>query len=82
MNRPFLIPYRIQRKASSCRECGRDIGTAKRAEAVLLDRGEIGITRVRRCADRVEHKESDKVCLIEHVDMSICAKIAAITEIA
>jgi hypothetical protein len=36
VNRPFLIPHAVQRKASDCRERGRDIGTTERAEAVLL----------------------------------------------
>ena len=47
VNRPFLIPHAVQRKASDCRERGRDIGTTEGAEAVLLGGTDVGITRVR-----------------------------------
>src|SRR5437867_8533460 len=82
VNRPFLIPYAVERKASDWRERGRDIGTTESAEAVLLSGTGVRITRVPRCADRVEHQECRKVCLEKHVQMGICAKIAAIMEIA
>src|SRR6476646_10910277 len=82
VNRPFLIPHAVERKASDCRERGRDIGTTERAEAVLRGGTDVGITRVPWCADRVEHQECCKVCLEEHVQMGICAKIAAIMELA
>src|SRR5690242_11591055 len=36
VNRPFLIPHGVQRKASDCRKRCRNIGTTECAEAVLL----------------------------------------------
>ncbi len=36
VNRPFLIPHAVQRKASDCRERCREVGTAEGAKAVLL----------------------------------------------
>src|SRR5206468_6962826 len=67
--------------ASGGCEGGRDIRSAKGAEAVLLGGVDVRIARVPRRPKRAEHQVSHEISLKKHVDVSERAEPATVMEI-
>src|SRR5262245_53690283 len=79
---PLLVPDVIYGEASNSRDRRREVGSAKRAKAILYPRADVRIPRVHRRTDGAKHHVSGEVSLIEHVQMRISAQTAPIVNVA
>ena len=55
-------------------------GPPRGPESLFRLRTDIRITRIRRCADLVQHKPSDQIRLIKHVHVGVRGQIAAVAD--